>query len=84
MGVRGVRILAAVFLLLFLVAVTWPGMVPFNRIRPFVLGLPFSMAWVALWVVLGCLVLWLVDVVERSAGKPRSPRRPGTPRGGRR
>lgn len=68
-GVRAVRILAAVFLLLFLVAVTWPGMVPFNRVRPLVLGLPTSMAWVAFWVVLGCLVLWLVDVVERRGGR---------------
>lgn len=69
MSVRGVRILAAVFLVLFAVAVTWPGMVPFNRARPLILGLPFSMAWVALWVVLGALVLWLVDVVERRGGR---------------
>lgn len=68
-AVRRVRILAAVFLLLFLVAVTWPGMLPFNRVRPLVLGLPFSMVWVALWLVLGILVLWLVDVVERRGGR---------------
>lgn len=68
-AVRIVRIFAAAFLALFLVAVTWPGMVPFNRVRPLVLGLPFSKAWVALWLVLGILVLWLVDVVERRGGR---------------
>lgn len=68
-AVRRVRIFAGVFLLLFLVAVTWPGMVPFNRVRPLVLGLPFSMAWVAFWLVLGIGVLWLVDAVERRGGR---------------
>ena len=64
MSVRTARFFAAGFLVLFLLAVTWPGMIPFNRVRPLVLGLPFSMAWVALWVVLACLVLWLVHAVE--------------------
>lgn len=68
-GVRRVRILAAVFLVVFLAAVTWPGILPFNRVRPLVLGLPFTMVWVALWLVLGILVLWLVDVVERRGGR---------------
>lgn len=65
MSLRTVRILAASYFVLFAVAVTWPGMIPFNRIEPLVLGLPFSMAWVAFWVTGGILVLWLVDRVER-------------------
>lgn len=64
MTVRTTRVLAAGFFVVFLVAVTWPGMIPFNRARPLVLGLPFSMAWVAFWVILACLVLWLVHAVE--------------------
>lgn len=64
MTVRGARVLAAVFFLLFAAAVTWPGYVPFNRIHPLVLGLPFSLVWVAGWVVASLLVLWLVDSVE--------------------
>jgi hypothetical protein len=44
-------------------------MLPFNRITPTILGLPFSMAWIALWVVLSFLVLVVVDRVE---GKARS------------
>jgi hypothetical protein len=59
---------AVVFFLLFVLAVTWPGMIPFNRIEPLVLGLPFSMAWIALWVALSFLVLLLVDRTEGSDG----------------
>lgn len=59
-----VRTLAAVFFLLYAVALTWPGMLPANRIRPFVLGLPFSMFWAAAWIVGGMLVLWIVHRVE--------------------
>ena len=65
MTVRTARVLAAGFFVVFLLAVTWPGMLPFNRVRPLILGLPFSMAWVALWVVLASLVLWLVHAVEK-------------------
>jgi hypothetical protein len=52
------------FFVLFAVAVTWPGMVPFNRVEPLILGLPFSMAWIALWVLLSFFVLLLLDRVE--------------------
>jgi uncharacterized membrane protein AbrB (regulator of aidB expression) len=31
-----------------------------NRIEPFVLGLPFSMFWIVLWVVLSSLTLWIM------------------------
>ena len=65
MTTRTARFLAAAFAGLFFLAVTWPVMLPFNRARPRVLGLPLSMAWVALWLVLSCVVLWLVDRVER-------------------
>ena len=64
MSVRRVRWVTAAFFLAFVLAVTWPGMLPFNRIHPLVLGLPFSMFWIALWVFLSFLVLLLVDWVE--------------------
>lgn len=69
MRIRWVRRGAAAFFLLFTVAVTWPGMLPFNRIRPWILGLPFSMAWLALWVVLSFLVLLAVDRAEERSRK---------------
>jgi len=59
-----VRRLVVAFFLLFLLAVTWPGMLPFNRIEPLVLGLPFSMAWIAFWVLLAAGVLYLLERVE--------------------
>lgn len=69
MTVRGVRWGASIFFVLFVLAVTWPGMLPFNRTNPKVLGLPFSMFWIALWVFMSFLVLLLVDRVEgRSRG----------------
>lgn len=52
---------AVAFFVLYALAVTWPGMIPFNRIRPFVLGLPFSLVWPALWIVLGLLVFVLLE-----------------------
>ena len=67
MNVRLVRGLAALFFLLFVVAVTWPGMRPFNRTRPLVLGLPFSLFWIALWVFASFLVFLLVDRIESRA-----------------
>lgn len=58
------RFLTAVFFVLFVAAVTWPGMVPFNRIEPLVLGLPFSMVWIAGWVLASFFVLVLIDWAE--------------------
>jgi hypothetical protein len=63
-NIRWVRTGAIVFFLLFIVAVTWPGMTPGNRIFPLILGLPFSMVWIATWVVLSFLVLVAVDSAE--------------------
>jgi len=65
LSLRAARRLAVVFFLLYTLAVTWPGMLPANRIRPLVLGLPFSMAWVAFWVLGGGVVLWLLHRAER-------------------
>lgn len=73
MSVRYARTLAFVFLAAYAVAVTWPGMVPFNRIRPLILGLPFSMVWIAIWIVAGCLVLWMLHSVETAHRKRRPP-----------
>jgi hypothetical protein len=64
MSVRFARTLAFVFLAAYAVAVTWPGIVPFNRVYPLVLGLPFNMVWIALWICAGCAVLWMVDHAE--------------------
>lgn len=64
MSARAARILVAVFFLGYTVFLTWPGVLPFNRIRPFILGLPFSMAWVGLWVALSGVVLAILHRAE--------------------
>ena len=69
MSVRWVRGGTVLFFILFVVAVTWPGMVPFNRIEPYILGLPFSMAWIAFWVVLSFLMLLFLDHTEERSRK---------------
>ncbi len=65
MSLRTARFLTGTYLVLMAVAVTWPGMVPFARIRPMVLGLPFGFFWVAAWIAVAVLVLYLLDRVER-------------------
>lgn len=64
MRTTGGRLVFWIYLVASLIAITWPGMLPFDRIRPFVLGLPFSLFWVALWVALGGFALWAVDRFE--------------------
>ena len=50
--------LLALYAATCLLALTWPGYAWFGaRIRPWVLGLPFSLAWVVGWVLLTFLVL---------------------------
>ena len=76
--VKLVRAAATIYFVLFLVFVTWPGFVPFNRPLPLVLGLPFNMAMIALWVGFGAVVLFVLDRSEernRGGGGPeRDPR----------
>ena len=64
MSLRTARSLAIGYFLAMLLFVTWPGLVPFARVRPLVLGLPFSMAWIAGWIAGGVGVLWFLDRVE--------------------
>jgi hypothetical protein len=64
-SLRTARVLAGVYLVVATIAVTWPGMLPAARARPFVLGLPFAFFWVAAWIGLVAVVLLLVDRVER-------------------
>ena len=65
MRLKTARTLTGVYFVAMLIAVTWPGLVPFSRIRPFVLGLPFSLAWIALWIAGSVLVIYLLDRVEK-------------------
>ncbi len=53
-------LLFAGYVVCCLFALTWPGYAWLgNRIEPFVLGIPFSLAWVIGWVLLTLIVLVL-------------------------
>jgi len=65
MTLRTARILAVSYLVLFLIAVTWPGALLAARTRPILLGLPFSFFWYAAWIASSLPALYLLDRVER-------------------
>ncbi len=65
MTLSNMRRLTIAFFVVYLVALTFPGYLPFSEPRPFVLGLPLSFAWVILWVILGWAVLAALYFVER-------------------
>ncbi|MEE9133970.1 MAG: hypothetical protein V3U13_10455 [Gemmatimonadota bacterium] len=76
---RLIPTLAVLYYLAMLFFVTYPGYVPFDRIRPFVFGIPFSMFWQVLWICGAIFVLAGVFLWEKSrstepgdSGDPRS------------
>jgi len=64
-SLRTARALTVSYLLFMTAVVVWPCAVPASRIHPFVLGLPFSFFWPALWVALSAPVFYLLDRIER-------------------
>ena len=59
------RALFVAFFALYTVALTYPGIQVANRVAPLVLGLPFFLVWIAGWIALGGIVLWIVWRAER-------------------
>ncbi|MFQ5703174.1 MAG: hypothetical protein ACE5HT_04055 [Gemmatimonadales bacterium] len=51
---------ATVYFVAMALAVTFPGVVPFNTIRPFVLGIPFVFAWYLIWIAGSLVVFFLL------------------------
>ena len=65
MSLKTARALTGLYFVLMAFALTWPGFVPFARVKPFVLGLPFAMAFIAAWISGSVVVLVLLDRVEK-------------------
>jgi hypothetical protein len=63
---RTAHITAAVYVVLMAIAVTYPGLLPFNTTGPYVLGLPFAFFWPAAWVAGATVVFYFVQRVHRS------------------
>lgn len=87
MRFRLVPALGVAYFLAMAFFLTYPGYVPFDRIRPFVFGLPFSLFWQVMWIcgavlVLTAVFLWETNarVRSRRAGqaRERSSRPPST------
>lgn len=57
---RGAIWIAAVYFAAMAVAITFPGIRPFNTIRPLVFGIPFVFAWVLCWVAGSVIVFALL------------------------
>lgn len=54
------RVVFVMILIVAAASLVWPGYLPFSGIRPFVLGLPLSMAWVAFWILaMFAAMIWL-------------------------
>ena len=67
------RRVAWAYHLTFAAAVVWPVQSLLNTSKPFVLGLPFQMAWPAAWILGSLVVLWRLD-----SARTRNLRAPST------
>ncbi len=75
-------ILFSLYVLLCLGALTWPGYAWLgNRIEPFVLGLPFSLAWILGWVLISFLALLAFHASRPDRAQPEPTRSPDSPSG---
>lgn len=57
--------IAIIYFIAMAVALTFPGIAPFNTVRPFVLGIPFVFAWFILWILGALCVFGFLDKVYR-------------------
>ncbi|MGX4583395.1 DUF3311 domain-containing protein [Paenibacillus chitinolyticus] len=44
------------------------GAVVFNQVTPYVLGLPFLLFWILLWIVLSSLTMLVIYQLDKSNG----------------
>ena len=57
---RTAKYIAFVYFTAMAIALTFPGITPFNTIRPFVFGVPFVFAWYLMWILGALLVFTLL------------------------
>lgn len=73
MRIRVMRWSVVAFFLAYALAATWPGALLVADGGPLVLGLPRSLAWAILWILLGLAALALLDhfeARERARARP--------------
>ena len=64
LSIRAIRWLTFLYVVAFLLAMTWPGFLIFNHVKPLVLGLPFNLFCIALFIIVGMGVLFLLYHAE--------------------
>lgn len=57
--------------LLLLLAEIWPGYLLADRLTPYVLGLPFDLAWLVLCIAMLFVALWLTFRADMRADRRR-------------
>lgn len=67
------RRLTWIYHLAFALAVVWPGQALVNNPRPFVLGLPFQIVWIAAWII-GSMAVFLGLHRAEAAARQDAPR----------
>ena len=55
--------------LAFIIAVVWPGQALVNNPRPFILGLPLQIVWIAAWIIGSVLVFLGLHRAESAAAQ---------------
>lgn len=75
MTVANARLLLAFWGVAYVICLSWPVIGFFNRIEPRIFGMPFVMAFVVGWLVLGLIVLYILDraVTADEAENPPEP-----------
>ena len=63
MSMRGTRRFAIAFFVVYVIAVTWPGVMLFRGPEPFLFGMPLALVWTAAWIVASFFVLIRLDQV---------------------
>lgn len=71
MRLRQIRIGVLLYFLAYLAAVIWPGALLFRSAEPLILGIPFSLFWPGLWILLGGGALALLDRAEEAGARDR-------------
>jgi hypothetical protein len=66
-NLRVIRTGVSAFFVLYLLAVIWPGALLFRHAEPLILGVPNSLFWPALWIILGGVALAILDWAETRA-----------------
>ena len=57
--------IAILYFIAMAIALTFPGIIPFNTVRPFIFGIPFVFAWFLIWILGALCVFAFLDKVFR-------------------